>query len=196
MTPGKIQISQPMIDPDALDGVKAVLDSGWLTQGPRVAEFEGLFAQYHGAAYAIATTSCTTAMHLVLAAAGIGPGDEVLVPAFTWVATANVVLYCGAIPILVDVDPLTFNMDPAQAAARVTPRTRAAIPVHLFGLCADIEAIRAALPPGALILEDAACAVGGPIRQGCGGDSGPRRGLLVPPAQDPNHGRGWHGDHE
>jgi perosamine synthetase len=172
MAPGKIQISQPLIEPDALDGVRAVLDSGWLTQGPRVAEFEALFAAHCGASHAIATTSCTTAMHLVLAAAGIGPGDEVLVPAFTWVATANVVLYCGAIPVLVDVDPSTFNFNPAQVAARVTPRTRAAIPVHLFGLCADIDAIRAALPPGTLILEDAACAVGASAAGGRAGTLG------------------------
>ena len=172
MAPGRIQISQPLIEPDALDGVRAVLDSGWLTQGPRVAEFEALFAAHCGAAHAIATTSCTTAMHLVLAAAGIGPGDEVLVPAFTWVATANVVLYCGATPVLVDVDPSTFNLDPFQIAARVTPRTRAAIPVHLFGLCAEIDAIRAALPTGTLILEDAACAVGARSAAGAAGTLG------------------------
>lgn len=168
-TPAKIQISQPLIEPDALDGVGAVLDSGWLTQGPRVAEFEALFAAQCGAGHAIATTSCTTAMHLILAAAGIGPGDEVLVPAFTWVATANVVLYCGATPVLVDVDPRTFNMASEGVAARVTARTRAAIPVHLFGLCVDISAIRAALPEGTLIIEDAACAVGARAAGGAAG---------------------------
>ena len=160
----KIQISEPAVGPEALEDLRAVLNSGWLTQGPRVAEFETLFAAQCGVAHAIATTSCTTAMHLALAAAGIGPGDEVLVPAFTWVATANVVLYCGATPVLVDVDPLTFNLDPGQVARRVTERTRAAIPVHLFGRCAEIAAVRAVLPPGTLILEDAACAVG--ARQG------------------------------
>lgn len=155
-----IQISQPAVDAGALEALGDVLDSGWLTQGPKVAAFEGLFAEQTGAAHAIATTSCTTAMHLVLAAAGIGPGDEVLVPAFTWIATANVVLYCGGTPVFVDVDPTTFNMDPDQVFAHVGPRTRAAIPVHLFGLCADVDAIRSALPAGALVLEDAACAVG------------------------------------
>lgn len=171
----KIQISQPAVDQDALDGLRVVLDSGWLTQGPRVAEFEELFAAQSGVTHAIASTSCTTAMHLVLAAAGIGPGDEVLVPAFTWVATANVVLFCGATPVLVDVDPVTYNLDPARIPERVTTRTRAAIPVHLFGYCADVEAIRAILPVGTLILEDAACAVGarlGDRRAGTLGDAG------------------------
>jgi dTDP-4-amino-4,6-dideoxygalactose transaminase len=139
-----------------------------------VVEFEGLFAEQSGAKHAIATTSCTAAMHLVLAAAGVGPGDEVLVPAFTWIATANVVLYCGATPVFVDVDPASYNLDPSHIADRVTSRTRAAIPVHLFGLCADMDAIRAALPPDTLILEDAACAVGagwGGQRAGTLGDA-------------------------
>jgi dTDP-4-amino-4,6-dideoxygalactose transaminase len=97
---------------------------------------------------------------LALAALGIGPGDEVIVPSFTWVATANAVLYCGATPVLCDVDPRTNNIDPASAAARLTERTRAVIPVHLFGLCAVMDALRAALPAGVAIVEDAACAAG------------------------------------
>jgi dTDP-4-amino-4,6-dideoxygalactose transaminase len=135
------------------------LTSGWLTQGPQVAAFEKAFAARHDVEFAAATTSCTTALHLILAAMGIGPGDEVLVPAFTWVATANAVVYCGGTPVFVDVDPETFNMDPASAAARRTPRTRAAIPVHLFGLAADMDALAAALP-GLPLVEDAACAAG------------------------------------
>jgi dTDP-4-amino-4,6-dideoxygalactose transaminase len=161
MTEGRrVQISEPAIDGDTLAAVGEVLDSGWLTQGPRVAELERLFAEQAGVGHAIAATSCTTAMHLALTAAGVGPGDEVLVPAFTWIATANVVLYCGARPVFADVDPATFNIDADQLRARVTPRTRAAIPVHLFGLCADMEAVRDALPAGTFILEDAACALG------------------------------------
>ena len=93
-----------------------------------------------GVKHALAATSCTTALHLILAAMGIGPGDEVIVPAFTWVATANVVLYCGATPVLADVDRSTYNIDPADVARRVTPRTKAVIAVHLFGLCADMRA--------------------------------------------------------
>ena len=99
----------------------------------------------------------------MLAALGIGPGDEVIVPAFTWVATANVVLYCGATPVLADVDRDTYNIDPADVARKLTPRTRAVIAVHLFGLCADMDALRAVLPAHVAIIEDAACAAGAAI---------------------------------
>jgi dTDP-4-amino-4,6-dideoxygalactose transaminase len=99
-------------------------------------------------------------LHLALAARGIGPGDEVIVPSFTWVATANVVRYCGATPVFADVDPVTYNIDPEQVAACLSERTRAVIPVHLFGLCADMDAIRRAVPDDVFLLEDAACAAG------------------------------------
>ena len=134
--------------------------SGWLTQGPKVAAFEKQFAERHQVEHALAVTSCTTGLHLVLAALGIGPGDEVIVPAFTWVATANVVLYCGATPIFVDIDPVTYNLAVDQVAAKVTSNTKALIAVHLFGLCTDIGALRALLPPFVKIIEDAACAAG------------------------------------
>jgi dTDP-4-amino-4,6-dideoxygalactose transaminase len=134
--------------------------SGWLTQGPKVRKFEENFAKKHGVNHALAVTSCTTGLHLALAAMGVGPGDEVIVPAFTWVATANVVLYCGATPVFVDVSTHTFNMDPEQVASKVTDKTKAIIPVHLFGLCADMDAIKAVIPKGVKILEDAACAAG------------------------------------
>ena len=90
--------------------------------------------------FALATSSCTTALHLILTALGIGPGDEVIVPAFTWVATANVVLYCGATPVFVDVDRTTFNIDARQVSEKINQQTKAIIPVHLFGLCADMDA--------------------------------------------------------
>lgn len=155
----KIAISLPFTGDEEWEAVREPLATGWLTQGPKVAAFEKAFAARHQAAHALATTSCTTALHLILAAMGVGPGDEVIVPAFTWVATANVVLYCGATPVLVDVDPRTNNLDPAQLAAKITPRTKAILPVHLFGLCADMDAI-AAVAGDIPLIEDAACAAG------------------------------------
>lgn len=157
--PRTIQISLPATGEEEWQAVREPLMTGWLTQGPKVAAFEKNFAGRHLVKHALATTSCTTALHLILAAMDIGPGDEVIVPAFTWVATANVVLYCGATPVLADVDRATFNLDPQDLARKISPRTKAIIAVHLFGLCADMDAIRAAAP-GIPIVEDAACAAG------------------------------------
>jgi len=155
-----IAISLPSTGDDEWNAIREPLVSGWLTQGPKVAEFEEKFASFHGASHALATTSCTTGLHLMLAAMGIGPGDEVIVPAFTWVSTANVVLYCGATPVFADVDPCTFNINPEDIAQRITPNTKAVMVVHLFGLCADMDAIRLAVPSHIPILEDCACAAG------------------------------------
>ncbi|MBW3542666.1 MAG: DegT/DnrJ/EryC1/StrS family aminotransferase [Planctomycetes bacterium] len=154
-----IPIARPCLGDEEWQALREPIQSGWLTQGPQVAAFEKAFAARHGVPYALATTSCTTALHLALAGLGIGPGDEVIVPAFTWVATANVVLYCGATPVFVDVDPQTYNIDPAQVATAITPRTRAIIAVHLFGLCADMDAL-ARVAGEIPIVEDAACAAG------------------------------------
>lgn len=158
--PNPIQISLPSTGDDEWHAIREPLTTGWLTQGPKVAAFETAFAKRHDVQHALATTSCTTALHLILAALGIGPGDEVIVPAFTWVATANVVVYCGATPVFVDVDRATNNVSPEDLARRITPRTKAIIVVHLFGLCADMNALRAALPRDIPIIEDAACASG------------------------------------
>lgn len=160
MSGRQIPIALPSTGEEEWRALREPLETGWLTQGPKVKAFEEAFARRHQVSHALATTSCTTALHLALAALGIGPGDEVIVPAFTWVATANAVLYCGATPVFVDVEPHTYNIDPELAAAAVTPRTKAAIPVHLFGLCADMDALRAGLPKHVALVEDAACAAG------------------------------------
>jgi dTDP-4-amino-4,6-dideoxygalactose transaminase len=158
-----IPIASPSTGEEEWLATRESLMSGWLTQGPKVAAFEEAFAERHQVKHAVATTSCTTALHLILAALDVGPGDEVIVPAFTWISTANVVLYCGAEPVFVDADRTTYNMDVSQVASKITPQTKAIMPVHLFGLCADMDALAAAAPNIPLI-EDAACAAGSAYR--------------------------------
>ena len=154
-----IPISLPVTGEEEWQATREPLMTGWLTSGPKVREFEQLFAQRHQVKHALAVTSATTALHLSLVALGIQPGDEVIVPAFTWVSTANVVEYCGATVVFVDIDPKTFNLDPGDLRRRITPRTRAIIPVHLFGLCADMAAIRS-IAGDIPLVEDGACAAG------------------------------------
>jgi dTDP-4-amino-4,6-dideoxygalactose transaminase len=168
----QIQIATPSLGKEEWEALREPIESGWLTQGPKVAAFEEAFAQRHQVKHAIAVTSATTGLHLALAALEIGPGDEVIVPAFTWVATANVVIYCGATPVFVDVDRITFNIDLKDLARRVTPRTKAIIPVHLFGLCADIDAVRSDIRPDIKIVEDAACAAGAALHDRPAGSLG------------------------
>jgi len=154
-----IPISLPVTGQEELEALKEPLMSGWLTSGPKVREFEHLFAERHGVKHALAVTSATTALHLALVALEVGAGDEVIVPAFTWVSTANVVLYCGATVIFADVDSITFNMDPEDLKQRITPKTKAIVPVHLFGLCANMDAIKA-IAGDIPLVEDGACAAG------------------------------------
>lgn len=167
-----IAIALPSTGEEEWQACREPLMSGWLTQGPKVAEFEKAFAEKHHAQYALATTSCTTALHLALAALGIGQGDDVLVPSFTWVATANAVLYCGANPILVDVRRDTYNIDVEDVIRKLTPKTKAVIPVHLFGQCVDFDALKAVLPPQVKIIEDGACASGARYKERCAGTLG------------------------
>lgn len=154
-----IPISLPVTGEEEWLAVKEPLMSGWLTSGPKVREFEQLFAERHKVKHAIAVTSATTALHLALVALGIKEEDEVIVPAFTWVSTANVVLYCGAKVVFADVDPATYNLDPHDLKKRITSRTKAIIPVHLFGLCANMEEIKA-VAGNIPLVEDGACAAG------------------------------------
>ena len=154
-----IPISLPVTGIEEWEATKGPLESGWVTSGPKVREFEELFAEIHGVKHAFAVTSATTALHLALVALNVGPGDEVIVPAFTWVATANVVLYCGATPVFIDIEKETFNIDPKELKSKITPKTKAIIPVHLFGLCANMEQIKEIAGTIPLV-EDAACAAG------------------------------------
>ena len=159
-TPAAVAFARPSIGVDEIDEVVATLESGWLTTGPRVEAFERRFADYIGAPHAVAVNSCTAALHLSLLAAEVGPGDEVITTPLTFCATANAVIHTGAAPVFADIDPVTMNLDPAAAAAAVTPRTRALLPVHFAGRPADVLAFgRLARRHQLRVIEDAAHAV-------------------------------------
>ncbi|MDW8068669.1 MAG: DegT/DnrJ/EryC1/StrS family aminotransferase [Anaerolineae bacterium] len=156
-----IPIAQPIIGEEEKQAVLEVLESGMLAQGPRVQVFEEAFAEYCGVKYAVATSSGTTALHVALLAHGIGPGDEVITTPFTFIASANSILYVGARPVFVDIDPATFNICPDLLEDAVTSRTKAIMPVHLFGLPADMDPIlEVAERHGLVVIEDACQAHG------------------------------------
>lgn len=156
----KIPISKPLFGEEERRQLLEPLETGWVVQGPKVAEFERLFAELTGTKHALATTSCTTALQLCLVALGLGEGDEAIVPAFTWVATANVVEMQRARPIFADVSLDTFNIDVTKLDGLVTPKTRAILPVSLFGLSADMDAILSLAKRHRLeVVEDDACAL-------------------------------------
>lgn len=161
MTEPFLPYSLPDIGDDETDAVVETLRSGWLAPGPRVLAFERAFAERIGARHAIAVTSCTAGMHLALLACGVGPGDEVIVPAITFPATANVVVHAGATPVLADVDPVDLTLDPAAVRAKLTPRTKAILPVHYAGQACRMEELQAiARDRGLRVIEDAAHAFG------------------------------------
>jgi perosamine synthetase len=160
-----IPVAKPLMDEAEVEAAGRAIRSGWVTQGPEVAAFEREFAAFVGAPHACAVSSGTTALHLALLIVGVRPGDEVVTVSHSYIATANVVRYCGAVPVFVDVRPDTFNMDPTRIEEVVTPRTRAILCVHQIGMPCELEAIlevarRHRLP----VVEDAACAVGSEIR--------------------------------
>jgi perosamine synthetase len=156
-----IPITAPSFDESEIDMLRVCLDSKWVTQGPMTERFEKLVAERHQVKHALACTSCTAALHLATLALDIGPGDEVIVPAFTWVTSAHAAEYVGAKAVFADIDLATYNIDPSAMAAVITPRTKAVVAVHLFGLAAPMDEINAlAKAHGLVVIEDAACAIG------------------------------------
>ncbi|HUF20215.1 MAG TPA: DegT/DnrJ/EryC1/StrS family aminotransferase, partial [Burkholderiales bacterium] len=150
----------PAIGEEEIAEVVASMRSGWLGTGPKVAQFERDFAAYKSAGHAAAVNSCTAALHLALLASGVKPGDEVITTALTFCATVNAIIHAGATPVLADVDPLTMNIDPRQVETRITPRTRAIVPVHFAGRPCDMDALCAlAKHQGLKIIEDCAHAI-------------------------------------
>ena len=157
----RINVMQPWLGEEEVEAVSAVLRSGWVAQGPRVKEFEESFGRHMQADHAVAVSSCTTALHLALYVAGIGPGDEVVVPSFSFIATTNAVRYVGAEPVFADVDAETGNVTAATLERHLTTRTRAVIAVDQGGVPVDLDPIRELCDPrGILVLEDAACGAG------------------------------------
>jgi perosamine synthetase len=169
-----VPFARPYLTGDEGAAVAEAIASGWVSQGPRVREFEQAFAERVGARDAVATTSCTTALHMALFASGVGPGDEVIVPSLSFIATANAVWYCGATPVFADIDPLTYNLDPDAAEAAITPRTKVIMPVHQVGLPADMDRfLDLARRHDLTIVEDAACAIGASYKDRPIGSLGP-----------------------
>lgn len=161
VTPSRINVMQPWLGAEEVAAVTEVIESGWVAQGPRVAAFEAAFASAMRARDAVATSSCTTALHLALVVAGIRPGDDVVVPSFSFVATANAPTYVGARPVFADVDVVTGNVTAETVAAALTPATRAVIAVDQGGVPVDLAPIRELCDPlGIVVIEDAACGAG------------------------------------
>jgi len=159
-----IPIAKPLLGEEEAKAASEAILSGWVTQGPRVKQFEEEFAAYVGSQHASAVSSCTTALHLALAVLGVNDGDEVITVSHSFVATANAVRYCGAIPVFIDVDSKTFNMDPALIEAAITPKTKAVLCVHQIGMPCDMPAIlTVARKHGLKVVEDAACCAGSEI---------------------------------
>ena len=155
----RVPVARPDIGPDEVEAVRAVMESGWITQGDRVRALEAAFARLCGTPHAVATNTGTAALHVALLALGVGPGDEVITTPLSCIASANPILFTGARPVFADVDPVTYALDPIEVAKRITPRTRAVLPVHLLGHPADMDAL-CDVAAGLAVIEDASQATG------------------------------------
>jgi perosamine synthetase len=161
MAPAAIPVARPSFGSEEEAAVVAALRSGWVSQGPKVVEFENAFAEYVSAPFAIAVSSCTTALHLALVASGIRHGDEVICPSLSFIATANAIVHAGAIPIFADVDSTTYNLNAESLEQTISPRTKAIVVVHQIGLPAPLaDILELARARGFIVIEDAACAIG------------------------------------
>lgn len=160
----QIPIAKPLLGKEEIEAAARVISSGWVSQGPEVRAFEQEFAAFVGAPHAVAVSSCTAALHLALLAAGVTTGDEVITVSHSFIATANAIRYCGAVPIFVDIDLSTYNMNPSLIEAAVSPRTRAILCVHQIGMPCDLlEILSVARRHGLKVIEDAACAAGSEV---------------------------------
>ncbi|EPE94950.1 DegT/DnrJ/EryC1/StrS family aminotransferase [Rhizobium grahamii] len=160
----QIPVAKPVLDEQEVEAVRRVIMSGWVTQGPEVAAFEQEFAAYVGAQYACAVSNCTTALHLALRVVGVEAGDEVITVSHTFIATANAIRYCGAVPVFVDIEKDCYNIDPDLIEAAITPRTKAIICVHQLGMPCDLHRIVAIASRHEIpVIEDAACATGSEV---------------------------------
>lgn len=156
-----IPIAQPYLSEEEAQAAYDTILTGWITQGPKVQEFEEKFAEYTGAQYAVAVSNCTTALHLSMIVAGVGPGDEVICPSMSYIATANSIKYVGAIPVFAEVNPKDYNLDIRDVEKRITKKTKAVLLVHQMGMPADIKAFQLLCDKYNLkLIEDAACAAG------------------------------------
>lgn len=187
----QVPFARPRLTGGEGAAVADVIATGWVSQGPRVREFEAAFAERVGAAHAVATTNCTNALHLALHASGVGPGDEVIVPSVSFIATANSVWQCGANPVFADIDPRSYNLDPRSAERAITSRTKLIMPVHQVGLPADMDAFfEIADRHGIGIVEDAACAIGASYKGRSIGSLGPMACFSLHPRKVMTTGEG------